>query len=393
MVSKPDGLGQSQLEALTQRTEMIVSQVRHASLKVDDHASLIHNYSEQILDGATEQSSVYEELNAAVHQIATDAQTTNEVVAEALQNSSEARSAIEQNRGAMDVIQKGFDQINEALMIIHEIANQTNLLALNAAIEAARAGEHGLGFSVVADEVRKLAEKSRDSAKDISNLIKHSKDSVENGVRTSDQANQKLDSMADHMEKISKHTQEILSSTEEHSAALEENSKITENNVGLSHELVNSSLQLKELSQILKRLVDSSNTFMDWSDSLSVGVKAMDEQHKKLLNLINSLYQSMKEGKTHEIMMQCLDDLVNYTATHFASEEKLIHSNGFPIFDDHKKIHEKLVSQVLAFQAKARRKEADIGIEILQFLKNWLITHICGEDKKYGKFLNSKGIY
>ncbi|HCW04872.1 MAG TPA: chemotaxis protein [Clostridium sp.] len=83
-----------------------------------------------------------------------------------------------------------FKKVEEVLNLITNIASQTNLLALNANIEAARAGEHGKGFAVVADEVRKLAEGTKNSAKDISELIESISLETKNVLGNSERSNQ-----------------------------------------------------------------------------------------------------------------------------------------------------------------------------------------------------------
>ena len=82
----------------------------------------------------------------------------------------------------MDNLNSTIRKVNDISKVIKDIADQTNLLALNAAIEAARAGEYGRGFAVVADEVRILSERTSNSAKDISELLKAVHNSAGNAV-------------------------------------------------------------------------------------------------------------------------------------------------------------------------------------------------------------------
>ncbi|MFC5559998.1 protoglobin domain-containing protein [Ureibacillus thermophilus] len=80
--------------------------------------------------------------------------------------------------------QRASDKINNIISLVTQIADQTNLLALNAAIEAARAGEHGKGFAVVAEEVRKLANQSKESVKQITEIIESTSQITKNTVST-----------------------------------------------------------------------------------------------------------------------------------------------------------------------------------------------------------------
>jgi len=133
-------------------------------------------------------------------------------------------------------------------------------------------------------------------------------------------------------------------------------------------------------------------SLINWSDSFSVNVKAMDDQHRKLVQLINELNDAMKLGKSKDIMENILKGLVDYTLTHFSSEEDLMKTNNYPGFSNQKKEHEALVKQVADYQNKYHSGQMVLGVEVMNFLKDWLINHISGSDKKYGPFLNQRGI-
>lgn len=130
---------------------------------------------------------------------------------------------------------------------------------------------------------------------------------------------------------------------------------------------------------------------IQWSAMLSVGVTQFDNEHKKLVDMVNNLHDAMKTGKGSDVVGKTLDGLISYTATHFAAEERLMQQHGYPAIDKHKGEHTALVKQALEIQKNFKEGKA-LPQNLLQFLKDWLMKHIAGEDKKYGPFLNGKGI-
>jgi hemerythrin len=130
----------------------------------------------------------------------------------------------------------------------------------------------------------------------------------------------------------------------------------------------------------------------DWKDSYSVAVPKYDAQHKKLIELVNKLHQSMSEGKGREVLEGILTELIKYTKTHFADEENELKRLSYPDFVNHKREHDKLTADVMKFYDDFKAGKGSVTVEILNFLKNWLMNHIMGTDKKYGQFLTSKGV-
>ena len=132
---------------------------------------------------------------------------------------------------------------------------------------------------------------------------------------------------------------------------------------------------------------------MTWTDKLSVGIKVIDEDHKRLVAMVNELYDSMQAGHGKEALGRILNDLVQYTKVHFAREERFFAETGYPAGDAHKREHDTLTNQVLEVQQKyISGASAALSIDVLRFLKDWLIRHIQGSDQKYRPHLNAKGI-
>jgi hemerythrin len=132
---------------------------------------------------------------------------------------------------------------------------------------------------------------------------------------------------------------------------------------------------------------------MEWNEKLSVGVAAIDAEHKKLVSMLNALYDGIQAKHSKEALGHVLDGLINYTASHFKHEETLFAKTGYAAAAEHKKEHDDLTRQVLEVKKKYQEgTSAALPIEVMNFLRKWLLTHIQGSDKKYGPHLNAKGI-
>jgi hemerythrin-like metal-binding protein len=132
--------------------------------------------------------------------------------------------------------------------------------------------------------------------------------------------------------------------------------------------------------------------FLDFSDKLSVNVPTIDNQHKKLIGIINDLHAGMAAGKGKVVLDDILTRLIEYVDVHFSTEEKLMAQYNYPDAKSHETQHINLTTQVGQLYAKVKEGKLSVTIETMEFLKEWLNNHILETDKKLGKFLSTKGV-
>jgi hemerythrin len=125
----------------------------------------------------------------------------------------------------------------------------------------------------------------------------------------------------------------------------------------------------------------------EWKPAYSVNIGSIDAQHKGLLAIGAELYHAMATGRGKAITGKILDRLIQYTVAHFKDEERLMQVHGYPDFASHKAQHDALTAQVVQFQADFAADRATISIDLLNFLKDWLIGHIQGSDRRYVPFV------
>ncbi len=123
--------------------------------------------------------------------------------------------------------------------------------------------------------------------------------------------------------------------------------------------------------------------------SLLVGYEAIDDDHQKLVDLVNQLHVADLSGAGRPVTMAILDELVDYTSWHFRHEERLMQSNDYPDLRTHKAAHAGLIVRIHEIQNKFKLMDEQAPSELNALVKSWLINHIHEVDKKLADFLRN----
>lgn len=128
--------------------------------------------------------------------------------------------------------------------------------------------------------------------------------------------------------------------------------------------------------------------FFTWDESLDTGIAVIDDQHKRIVDYINDLHAAIA-NKDREAVSGVLDQLINYTVTHFSFEESLMEKHGYIHTDAHRSVHDAFTSRILKYQQELESGK-DISRKLLNDLKIWLSSHIKSEDSDYVKSINQR---
>lgn len=370
--------------------------------------------------------------------------TINEIADKTEQAKSITSSAVRLARNSsqkVDNLGLAANEISKVTEVITEISDQTNLLALNATIEAARAGEAGKGFAVVANEIKELARQTAEATGEIRNKIEHIQNSTNETVNEIKEVTSVIDEMngivndiaisveeqanttseiagnisqaAQGISEVNENVAQSSSMASEIAGDITEVSKVSVNLAEHGIEVKGNAESLVEVTENLTQLMsrfrlstaysserqsvnseklDESSIpdLMSWNTNLNTNIKIIDEQHRKLMNLINELHRAMALKKNNTVFNEILESMISYTKTHFNDEENLLNKHGYPDELAHKEIHRALVSKVLTLQDKLKSGEVMVSIDLMTFLKSWLVNHIMKEDKRYVPFLEGK---
>ncbi len=337
---------------------------------------------------------------------------------------SRAVEEVRQASSKADSLGKAAAEISKVTQVITDISDQTNLLALNATIEAARAGEAGKGFAVVANEIKDLARQTAEATKNIKSEIEGIQASTAETASDISRIGDVIGEVDDIVSTIAAAVDAQTSATAEISenvlqasagiAEVNENvaqsstfsveiaSDIAEVNriAGIiaenSGQVSTNAGDLTRLAEDLKTMIgefkvessgdtgamisDDNADLITWDETIQFGFDNIDRQHHRLVDLINRLHHAMRNRAGKTVLGTILEELAQYTKQHFEEEERTMEKAGYADLDNHKRLHEKLVGQILDFKGRFESGSATVTMDLMAFLSDWLI-HSCGHHR------------
>ena len=437
----------------TETISAVSSEVFLASEQMDEESTDLSSKANTVAAAAEEMNSSMHTVAAASEEASTNISmvadaagqmqsnitsvTKNCDKARIISNDAKQKVAVASEKvGYLGDAAKEIGNVTEA---ITDIAEQTNLLALNATIEAARAGEAGKGFAVVASEIKNLASQTAQATKSIREKIESIQNSTNETVTEVEKISQVITDVDEIVREIttsvdeqSKTATEVATNIEQASLGISEVNENVSQISQVSSQIANDISQvdgvasemsdrvnnmtkgakdLDTLSTTLRKMISIFRVsfkksdenaddvilrnknipdLMPWTSRLETSISKIDNQHKKLVQMINQLHKAMRQQRGSNELSNILNNLAEYTVMHFGTEEKLFEKYQYPGYADHKKIHKELVTTVLAFQADFKNGKATVTVDLMDFLKDWLKNHIVKTDMAYVPFLKSK---
>ena len=125
-----------------------------------------------------------------------------------------------------------------------------------------------------------------------------------------------------------------------------------------------------------------------WDKSFYVNIEEIDQQHEKLVGIVNSLAEAMADGEGKKVLAKIIQELVYYTKVHFQTEERILQLIDYHKLKEHKRQHREFVDKVTEFQTNFDRGQLGLTVEVMNYLCEWVRNHIKKSDKQYAQFID-----
>jgi len=129
-----------------------------------------------------------------------------------------------------------------------------------------------------------------------------------------------------------------------------------------------------------------------WTKKYSVGVKALDDQHVRLVNDLNKLHAVMLKGNAQSVAGDLASGATEHVSNHFSAEERLMEDTKFPGLVQHRAEHRAIAAKIAEFVALYEQGDQAMYPPLLRFMGSWLHNHMLTVDKQYTKWMNDRGV-
>lgn len=130
---------------------------------------------------------------------------------------------------------------------------------------------------------------------------------------------------------------------------------------------------------------------LGWKQGYATGIPELDEQHRGLLDLINTLDEYRENRPDDHEVFSALNNLVKYAEEHFVTEEGYMERFKYPNLAVHKRQHVAFIGTVFRFAEMLEKKDTAVFPEVVAFLRDWYGTHIAGSDREYREYYIARG--
>jgi len=128
--------------------------------------------------------------------------------------------------------------------------------------------------------------------------------------------------------------------------------------------------------------------YFEWADDLAIDYGGpIDQDHRKLVDLVNELHTATSEGRGREVVAQVLERLIAYTTEHLGREEHEMAQAGFPSLEEHRRWHHKFIADLHSLQVKYEAGSVTVAAQLSMVLRDWLSLHIRRSDRELREFL------
>jgi len=129
--------------------------------------------------------------------------------------------------------------------------------------------------------------------------------------------------------------------------------------------------------------------FMKWEPAFNLGIKQIDDQHKKIVEFINTLNLAVLDNNSDDKIESILDEMSKYAIYHFKTEEDMFRKYDFPLLNEHVEEHAAFINKVADFRSKFDQGQS-ITFRLMSYLRNWLSDHILDSDREYVDIIKSQ---